>query len=175
MAIFVTVNRWLYGALLVVGATVTAIPWLDAPEAEPTLPPVTVPPVKVIEHNPTELTMPVGNVFDPDGRHWEPKAVANAAAGGQQQQGGPQFQVRGIVRLGETQGILTDKQFVPVGKALGNERVESVGDGRVVLRTNSGVTSEYAVDPERQKRRERILARPDSSTRALPARRQTEQ
>ncbi|MGQ0663450.1 MAG: hypothetical protein ACT4P2_07655 [Pseudomonadota bacterium] len=168
MSMWVRINRWLYATLALAILAVVGLPFVAGSIPAPKLPPVTVPPIKVAEPHQTQVSLPTRNIFDRDGTRWEPPVpVAEAPPAAPAK---PKARIRGVARLGDTAGILTDKEFLAVGQEFDERRIQAVGEGRAIVGTLGTGFEELVVDPEREERRKKLRVPPDPRERPAPAR-----
>ena len=150
------VNRSLFVVLAATIGAFATLPHIFDVDAQSEVPPVTVSPVNVPDAPQLTLRLPARNVFDPEGIAWRRQVPVHAVPG-EGRPSVPRPEVKGFIRMGRVQGVMTENGFAPVGTDFGDGELKSVGEGRIVLETPSGI-EEIVVDPEREQRRMELFS-----------------
>ena len=159
-SLLVIANRIMYGCLVLVAATLLALPamrWLTPAER--------VEPVSVTAVVPASITFetrpgpPARNVFVADGKSWLAPAAQPAAAARPVAAAAGTGGVNGVVQIEDLRGVFSGKGFVKVGEPLNNGTLRDVGDGTYVLQSADGIST-IPLDAGRKERIDTLLKAP---------------
>jgi hypothetical protein len=95
-----------------------------------------------------EISIPVRNVFDPEGKDWKRRPVEKKS----KSVAGKALEIKGVLQLPSFSGVLTGNGFVAVGDSLTGWKLLRVEDGKAVFQ-KQGKIVEVFVDKRRKTRK----------------------